>query len=363
MRADDEIYRVLNAQSSQVTLKRLDLAFQAFFRRVKSGGEPGFPRFTSFERFSGWGYKNHGDGFRLTPGDGNQHGKLRLSGIGSIRVRGRARTYGEVKTCEIQHKHGSWYASLTIECERKRTSGTKAMGFDWGVTTFATIAREDGEFEDGEFAEIGNPRFFKRHEASVTRASRYLDECTVKDSIGRPTNGKDPKRIEAKRAFGRAKAREANARKDFLHRTSTKIIAENALIATETLQIKSMTGSASGRVDRAGKNVAQKAGLNREILATAPAAFLSMLKYKADEAGAFSIETPTKTLKPSQRCSNCGLLPKVKKALSERQHLCECGCVLTRDQNAARNNLRWALNYFGREPARNAIHRRQPWVA
>ena len=88
LRADDPTYDALNAQSAQVTLKRLDLAFAAFFRRCKAGQTPGFPRFRSLERFSGWGYKTHGDGFRFRPGDGKKHGKLRLSGIGTIAARG-----------------------------------------------------------------------------------------------------------------------------------------------------------------------------------------------------------------------------------------------------------------------------------
>lgn len=89
LRAADPAYRALNAQSAQITLKRLDLAFQAFFRRCKKKPRPGFPRFKSLNRFSGWGYKTHGDGFRFVSGDGNRHGKLRLSGIGAIRSRGR----------------------------------------------------------------------------------------------------------------------------------------------------------------------------------------------------------------------------------------------------------------------------------
>src|SRR5450631_3556613 len=112
LRSADETYAGLNAQSSQVTLKRLDLAFASFIRRCKSGETPGFPRFKSFDRFSGWGYKHHGDGFRFTPGDGKvsrlkdgkRHGLLKLSGIGTIKVRGRARTMGEVATCEIARK-------------------------------------------------------------------------------------------------------------------------------------------------------------------------------------------------------------------------------------------------------------------
>jgi putative transposase len=166
LRANDESYAALNARSPQVTLKRLDFAYQAFFRRAKSGeGEPGFPRFKSFDRFSGWGYKTHGDGFRFTSGDGTGHSVVRLSGIGEIKLRGRARTPGEVKTCEIQHLAGRWYASFSIACAPKRKGGTAAVGHDWGVEMFATIAHEDGSFEAVE-----NPRFFAKHKASVERA-------------------------------------------------------------------------------------------------------------------------------------------------------------------------------------------------
>ena len=187
LRSADESYAGLNAQSSQVTLKRLDLAYRAFFRRAKSGETPGFPRFKSFDRFSGWGYKTHGDGFRFTSGNGNDHGSLRLSGIGTVSLRGRARTLGEVKTCEIQRKAGRWYASLSIACAPKRQCGTAAIGHDWGVETFATIAHEDDTFQNFE-----NPRFFTKHEASVTRAQRSLDSVAIKDAIGRSRTTKDP---------------------------------------------------------------------------------------------------------------------------------------------------------------------------
>ncbi|MGP6159510.1 MAG: RNA-guided endonuclease InsQ/TnpB family protein [Vulcanimicrobiaceae bacterium] len=356
LRAYDEQYAALNCHSEQVTLKRLDLAFQAFFRRVKSGQTAGFPRFRSFVRFSGWGYKD--DGFKFTPGNGDQHGRLNLTGVGTIAVRGRARTPGEVRTCEIQYKAGRWYASLSILCEPESKGGAAAVGMDWGVETFATLARENGGFEA-----IDNPRFFKRHAASVARAQRRLDDVPEKDAIGRPLNAKDPMRIEAQRALGRAKAHEANARKVFLHQRSAQLVAQSGLIAAEELAVKNMVRSAKGTAEQPGKNVVQKAGLNREILATSPSLLNSMLRCKAEEAGSLFIETPTKKLKPSQRCSDRGRLPKTKTALSERQHVCECGCALSRDENGARNNLVWALTHLGREPAGNAIPEATPWVA
>ena len=366
LRADDETYATLNAQSAQVTLKRLELAFTAFFRRCKSGKTPGFPRYKSFDRYSGWGYKAHGDGYRFTSGDGNQHGTLRLSGVGNVKLRGRARTSGEVTTCEIQRKAGRWYASVTVRCIPKRTGGAGAIGHDWGISTFATYAYEDGSFE-----EVANPRFFSKHQAAIARAQRTLEAVTVKDAIGRPTNAKDPRRRAARVALGRAKGREANARKDFLHQTSAREVAENALIVTEKLAIRNLTRSAKGTIRNPGRNVAQKSGLNREILATSPATYNAMRRYKAEEAGSWYIETPTQTLKPTQRCSGCWELPRQRKALADRMHQCEqCGLTLGRDRNAARVNLAWAFtmlsaafSLLGQELAGNAIPEVLNWAA
>lgn len=334
LRADDEQYRALNAQSSQVTLKRLDLAFQAFFSRCKSGQTPGFPRFRSFDRFAGWGYKTHGDGFRFTPGERNRHGKLRLSGIGTIPVRGRARTHGEVRTCEIQRKAGRWYASLTVNCQPKRSSGTTAIGLDWGVETFVTLAHEDGGF-----SAIENPRF--------TRGSSTQLEC-AQQKLALKTKGSN-NRKKGKRVVAAVHRKAVNRRHNFLHQTSARLIANYGLIGTETLTVSNMTRSAKGTVEEPGRNVAQKAGLNREILSTAPSAFLEMLRYKAAEAGSAFVEINSRKLKPSQTCSDCGR--REKKALSQRMHTCECGLTISRDENGARNNLLWAIAQNSREPA------------
>jgi putative transposase len=333
LRAEFPEYAGLNAQSSQVTLKRLDLAFQAFFRRVKSGETAGFPRFKSFERFSGWGYKTHGDGFRFVPGDGFRHGKLRLSGIGVIPVRGRARTSGETATCEIQRKGARWYASFTIKCEPRRERGTQAVGLDWGVETFATLAHEDETF-----SAVENPRFVREAKAKLEAASQVL---ALKKRGSK-------RRKKAVCVIAEIHRRTANKRRDFLHKTSAALVVSTDLIATESLTVGGMTRSARGTVENPGRNVAQKAGLNREILSTAPSAFLAMLRYKAAEAGSKFVEINARKVKPSQTCSDCGR--QRKKSLSERRHACECGCNLSRDENGARVNLLWAFAQFRREP-------------
>ena len=146
IRAAHPEYLAINAQSAQVTLKRLALAFDAFFRRVKDGQTPGFPRFKTYDRFAGFGFKHHGDGFRFTPGAGWRNGKLRLSGIGTMSARGEARTPGKVISADIMRKIDGWFLSLVIACEPHRECGDLEAGLDWGVETFATLAYAAGDY-------------------------------------------------------------------------------------------------------------------------------------------------------------------------------------------------------------------------
>lgn len=311
--------REINAQSLQVTLKRLDLAYQSFFRRVKAGETPGFPRFKSISHFSGWGYKTHGDGWRLLPGEKMQHGRIRLSGVGLIAVRGQARAVGNPKTCEIMHKSGKWYASITVECEARRSAGTKAVGMDWGLEKFVVLHDSKGSTK-----QIDNPRHLKSMLSTLK---------TLQKSVSRKKNKVSKTRKKAISILARQHIKIANRRKNFHHQLAAKIVQEHGLIAVESLSIKNMTA----------KGGSYKKGLNREILSAAPSQFHSLLKSKAEEAGAIWIEIPTKKVKPSQTCYQCGM--QLKKTLQERWHACECGASCDRDENAARVILNWALKW------------------
>lgn len=317
----------VNAQSLQVTLKRLDLAFQAFFRRLKAGETPGFPRFKPVQRFSGWGYKTHGDGFRLHAGEKMQHCHVRLSGVGQVKLRGKARTSGEVKTGEVLHKAGKWYLSVTVECIPQRICGDKAAGLDWGLETFATLA-ETGDRYDS----VDNPRFMDKPQRQRLKS--------LQQAVSRKTNKCSNSRRKAVKALATEHSKIANRRKDFLHQTAARMIQRYGLIATEQLAVKNMTAHGGQ----------YKKGLNRSILDTAPGAFLATLKSKAEEAGCEWVEIPTRQVKPSQTCHRCGI--QRKKPLSERRHACACGANCSRDENAARVMLNWALaNATGQELA------------
>jgi putative transposase len=261
LRAFRPEYQDLSAQSCQVTLKRVDLAFQGFFRRLKAGTHPaGFPRFKSLDRYHGWGYKTHGDGWKLLTNDTMTNGRLRLSGIGVVKLRGRARTPGLPKTCEIVHKAGRWYASITIECWPTRTCGTKAAGLDWGTETFLTIAEGNGTIQ-----RIENPRYGRLRSKRLRSAQRHLTK----------KHGGSKNRNKARQRFAHLHRELANKRKNFIHQVTSSLVNGSGLLATESLGVKNMT-AAGGR---------RKRGLNREILNTSPSAFLKILACKAEEAG------------------------------------------------------------------------------
>lgn len=296
-----------NAQSLQVTLKRLDLAFQSFFRRCKAGETPGFPRYKTHDLFKGWGYAAHGDGWKFQA-IGKRKASLRLSGIGTIKTRGKARNAGLPKTMEIIRRNDKWYASVTIVCEPKRAHGTKTQALDWGLKHFATLVDTNSSV-----AKIDAPMPLK---ASLAKLK------TAQQAVSRKKRG-SKRRAKAKKLVASIHEKACNQRTDFLHKQSAKLIAESAVVVTESLNVKSMVED---------KNKSR--GLHRNTLDSAPATFLAMLRTKAEEAACVYHEVDTKSVKPTQTCSQCG--NQKQKALSERTHACEkCGFTCDRDVNSA----------------------------
>jgi putative transposase len=209
---------------------------------------------------------------------------------------------------------------------------------DWGTMKLLSMVKSDGSTET-----IQNPRWFKTSQAQ---------QINLDQSVSRKKRGSHNWR-RAKKASARFKSKTARCRLDHHHKLSAKIASKVAIFATEKLSIKNMTGSASGTIDEPGKNVAQKSGLSREILDTAPALLLSLIAYKVLETGGQYLEAPTQKLKPSQRCPDCWTISK--KALSQRIHRCACGCEMDRDMASALVVLRWAMQeQLGQELAQAA---------
>ncbi|WP_429500875.1 RNA-guided endonuclease InsQ/TnpB family protein (plasmid) [Robbsia andropogonis] len=311
----------LGSHALQQTLRKLDLAFQAFFRRLKAGQAPGFPRFKANKRFSGFCYPDAA-GWKLMQ-NGARGATLRL-GSGkhamSIRARGRHRFVdAKPNDLTITRKNGEWFASVTLRvcedsCARVRI-GEARRGVDFGLADWAT-------FDDGQT--IANPRFVRNE------LPRFAD---LQSQQARKKRGSIRyKRIGAQVA--KLHERIANLRRDFLHKQTTNMVKACAVLATEELRTKNMSRSAKGTQAKPGRMVKQKAGLNREILSAGLSMAHQMLAYKAVEAGTRLHVSNTRQLKPSQRCAACWEI--VPKTLAQRVHVCpHCGYTAQRDQNAA----------------------------
>ena len=333
---------LVHTHEAQTVLKRLDRAFDGFFRRLKAGQAPGFPRFKSADRFPGWGYKEHGNGFRFTfdpPKDGEReaqrlgHGRVTLAGVGTMRARGRARAchWGRVLKADVLRDAFGWRLNLVVEADARRGEATgPAVGLDWGVACFAALAAEDGSFQ-----RIDNPRLLAAEGDEIRAAQRALSTLSRARRISKAALKR------RRKALARRHARVAARRKDFLHQTTTALARRHSAFFVEDLQIRNMTATARGTVDEPGSRVAQKAGLNRAILDTAPATFFNLLRTKAAEAGSEFLQANLRRLKPSQRCPRCDAV--AAKDLSVRRHDCACGCSMDRDEASALVLLRWGL--------------------
>jgi putative transposase len=310
-------YKPLGSHALQATLKRVDFAFQRLFK-----GLGGYPRFQSIHNYSGWTYPCKAGWKAQTSGD---NGYLKLSNLGKIQMRGKARTWGIPTTCTIVYKNSKWYASITVQCEPVRETSTGAIGLDFGCLT--AVAMSDGTM-------IENPRFLGNTQAKIRKANKAKRRKQAPNFKRKIKASKRWKK--AQKQVSKLTRKVANQRQDWVHKQAAEIVSRNSLVATEKLSIRNMTRKAKN-----GKRKRQKAGLNRSILDVGMSMFRKALEYKLAEAGGVFIEVPTVTVKPSQTCPNCGY--QQKKELSERVHQCSsCGYTADRDVAAAQVMLNWA---------------------
>ena len=292
---------VANFSACQDVLRRVDKSFAAFFRRIKAGEKPGYPRFRSRARYDSLTWPSWGDGCALRPS-----GRLYLQGVGDVKVKWHRPLAGQVKTVTTKREAGHWYVCFSVEVREPEPlpASDAAVGIDVGLTTFAVLS-------DG--GEIASPRHFRAAERRLRLAQRKLARRKKRSR----------RRQNARHELARVHLHVANQRRDFHHQTARALVERYALIAVEDLNVKGLAGS------MLAKSV-HDAGWGQ---------FVSILTDKAVCAGRSLVAVnPAGT---TQRCSDCGVL--VPKTLAQREHHCTaCGLVLGRDLNAARNVLHLA---------------------
>ena len=298
--------RNVHSQTLQNVAMRIDLAFQAFFRRVKAREAPGYPRFKSSYRYSGLAFNQFDKtGCRLIGG------KLAVSKVGDIKIKLHRPLQGFPKTAVITRSStGKWYVSIVCEVEPSLLPIVDAnVGLDMGLENFAT---------DQHGQVIENPNFFREDEKKLAKNQRRH---------ARQPSGMTG-RERARRALAHTHERIAWRRDNFCHQESRKIVGRYQIICTEILNIKKMSESTSS-------------GRNKSIRDVAWGKFLGMVTAKAVEAGRAHVKiNPAYT---SQDCSGCNQ-NRQEMPTHIRVYKCpKCGLALHRDTNAARNILRLGM--------------------
>ncbi len=314
-----EEYRDIHSQVLQDVLRRVDKAMQAFFRRVKSGETPGYPRFQGRDRYDSFTYPQVG--FSLT-----HDNRVCLSKIGSIKVKLHRAVQGKVKTCTIKREGDSWYVVFACEVAQEPLPVShESVGIDLGLLHFAT-------FSTGETIE--NPRYYRRAEKKL---------ATLQQSLTTKKRGSH-RRKKAVQRVAKAHRKVRHQRADFLHKESRQLVNVYGLIVFEELQPVNMSKRAKPKQDENGtylpNGASAKSGLNKSIHDAGWGQFVGYCTYKAEDAGRTVVQVNPRYT--SQACSGCGMVKK--KTLEERWHSCACGTELDRDHNAALNILRLGSN-------------------
>lgn len=296
----------VHSQVLQNVAVRIDLAFKAFFRRVKQGVGPGYPRFRGYGRYDSFTFPQ--SGYKVN------EKSVSLSKIGKVKTIFHRPIEGCVKTCTVKKTAtDKWFISFSCEVTKQPLPEcSNSIGLDAGLTTFAT-------FSDG--IKVDNPRFFKAEEQNLVKAQRRLS----KQAKG------TKKRHKCRRVVARVHERITNKRKDFTHKLSHQLVNSYGMVAIEDLSINDM----------------QKDNfrcINKGIADVAWRGFFNLLEYKAECANRRVIKiNPAYT---SQTCSRCGYRQKMP--LSNRVFHCPCCSLsLDRDHNAAVNILSLGLQTVG----------------
>lgn len=326
--------------SQQQTLRRLNRAFEAFFRRVKNGERAGYPRFKGRGWFDTVTFVE-GDGAKW---DSQPHHPsvtfVKLHGVGHVRVHQHRPVRGRVKQVEVKREGSRWYVIVSCEevpAELLPATG-RQVGVDVGVVHFATVSEPIEGITDAD-GHIANPRYLQAAGEELATAQR---------AHARTRRGSKRRRKAAQR-IARTHRKVSRQRADHAHKTALALVRAADVVAVEDLKIKNMTKSPAPRPDpgQAGaflpNGSAAKAGLNRSILDAGWGVFLGILAYKAESAGRRLIPVNPRDTSRTCPAPGCGHVSADNRR-TQADFLCvRCGHTANADVVGASNILRAGL--------------------
>jgi putative transposase len=297
-----------HSQILQQALKDLDRAYENFFQKRAD-----LPRFKK---------KGVHDAFRYPQGFtlDERNSRVFLPKIGWMRYRKSRDTEGRPKQITVSLSAGKWHASIQTEREAAVPvhPSHSAVGIDMGVACFAALS-------DGTMLTPLNS--FRKHEKKLATMQRKLSRKTKFSANWHKQKAK----------VSRLHKKIANVRNDFLHKATTSIGKNHALVVMEDLRVKNMSRSASGSLENPGRNVRAKSGLNKSILDQGWFEFRRQLGYKLAWSGGTLLVVPPQYT--SQTCHQCGSVDKNNRVSRSVFACFTCGHTDNADHNASLNIL------------------------
>lgn len=315
LRGEFDWIRAVYVSCQQQALRDLDRAFQNFF-----SGRAKFPRPRK---------RGANDSFRFlgreieTKKLSGKWSAVRLPKIGWVKFRDTRPMRGTLKNATVSLDADGWHVSFSCEIARDAAAAIAGtVGIDRGVAT--TIALSTGEM-------LTLPPSLERIEKSKRKAQKI---------VARRKRG-SKRRRRAQRRVAQLQARQARIRRDFHHKAALSIGQRFGVAVLEDLKTRQMTASARGTVAAPGRNVRQKAGLNRAILNAGWGQFATILTYKMEDRGGQVVTVPARFT--SQTCAACGVVDARSRESQARFRCVSCGHTDHADINAAVNiKRRWS---------------------
>jgi len=325
---DPERYGRWAFDCERAAIRRLDRAFRGFFRRVKAGEKPGYPRVKGRGRWNSVEWPE-GHGARWDSVAHPTVTRVYLIGVGHVRVHQHRAVKGTIKTITVKRERSRWYVVLScddVPAEPLPATGA-VVGIDLGVASFLT--KSDGKG-------VPNPRPLAAAADRLAAAQRDLT-CKKRGSNRRRKAGRKVAALHGK---------VRRTRLDYAHKTALALVRDHDLIVYEALQIANMVRRPKPRPADDGtfepNGAAAKAGLNKSVLDAGWGIFLRILNGKAESAGRELIAVnPRHT---SQTCSRCGHIAAGNRVTQAEFRCLSCGHEAHADVNAAINILRSGLD-------------------